>query len=174
MTITATQLLAAVLSGSLIGGVISYYKTSRMRRKQVVAEAFETALARVELLYKVRRRTKDKNLLPQDELAIRNEIHLVQQKTDYYIGILNAESAWYGERYERLVRLVKIATEDLLRAAWKEEPQGVGVELKDAKHPQLVTARKNFIRDTRRYFNPLKRLFFASVYRLFRLVDGNE
>lgn len=166
MSITTEQLLAATLSGSLVGGLISYYKTSRMRQKQVVAEAFETALARVELLYKVRRRTDNKELLAEDELAIRNEMHAMQQKTEYYIGVLNAESGWFGASYEKLVGSVKAATENLFRDAWKKQPKGVGAELKGAKHPQITLARKEFIKDTQRYFNPIKRLFFTTKFRI--------
>ena len=126
------------------------------------------------MLYKIRRRTTDKRLLPEDELAIRNEMHEVQKKTDYYIGILNTESAWLGDSYARLVRDIRTATENLFREAWKEKPKGVGAELKGAKPPQLGDARERFIKDARRYFNPLKRLFFASIFRLSKMAGDNE
>lgn len=171
---TAQQVVTAVLSGGLIGGGISYYQTNRLRRKQIVAEAFETALARVEVLYKIRRRTTDKRLLSEDELDIRNEMHEVQKKTDYYIGILNAESAWLGASYERLVDDIKTATDGLFREAWKGKPKGAGAELMSAKHPQLKDARKRFTKDTRRYFNPIKRVFFGSLYRISALWGSDE
>lgn len=174
MSSLGTQILAAIISGGLIGGVITYLQVNRFRRKQMIAEALETALARVEVLYKIRRRTKDKKLLPEDELAIRNEMHSVQQKTDYYIGILNTESAWLGDSYDQLVKYIKAETEELFRKAWKEKPKGVGAELKDAEHPKIGKAKEKFINDTRRFFNPIKRLYFGTAFRIKRWTDRNE
>lgn len=174
MSNLGTQVVVAIISGGLIGGIITYLQVNRFRRKQIVAEALETALARVEVLYKIRRRTKDKKLLPEDELAIRNEMHSVQQKTDYYIGILNTESAWLGDSYEQLVSSVKAETEELFRKAWKEKPKGVGAELKDAEHPKIGKAKEKFITDTRRFFNPIKRLYFGTIFKIRKWAERNE
>ena len=163
-------LISAALAGGLFTGFINYTKSQRARRRRIIAEAVETAFDRVEILYKIRRRPTDKTLLAKDEVAIRDEMHRVQSKTEYYIAILSSESAWLGACYEKLINEIKRQTEPLFQEAWNLEPKGVGVKLKDAKHPNLKQARQEFILDTQRYFNPLRRLVFASIFRMWRAI----
>lgn len=167
------NILIAIISGGLSGSIIAYFQANRFRRKQIVADAFETALARVEVLYKVRRRTTNKALLSSDEISIRDELHNIQLKTDYYIGILYSESIWLGASYEKFVLSIKTATEVLFREAWAESPKGVGVDLKKSEHPQIAEARNRFIKDFQRYFNPFKRCFFSAIYRLSKWCNCN-
>jgi hypothetical protein len=166
------QIVVALLAGGLVSGLLGYSQSQRARRKKLVAEAVAIAFARVEILYKIRRRPKDPRLCAADELAIRNEMHDIQTKTEYYISILSSESGWLGSSYERLIKEIRKQTEPLLQAAWLQKPLGVGAELKDAKHPQLVDPRKKFILDTQRYFNPLRRLIFAAAFRICKVVHN--
>ncbi len=164
------EIIIALLAGGSVGALISYYKSTRLHKKEIVAKATETAIARVEILYKVLRRTKDKSLLASDELAIRNEMHEIQKKTDFYLSILKSESAWLGASYEKLIEGIKKETEPKLQEGWKQKPKGVGVQLKGYSHPVIKPLRDSFTKDVQRFFNPIKRLFFASLYRFSKLL----
>ncbi len=177
MTNTATIVIAlatAALAGGLLTGLVSYAKSQRARRRRIIAEAVEVAFDRVEILYKIRRRPTDQRLLAQDELDIRNEMHRIQSKTEYYIAILSSESAWLGACYEKLIGVIRRQTEPLFQEAWDDKPKGIGVKLKDAKHSDLNGARREFILETQRYFNPLRRLVFASFFRLRRVIHREQ
>lgn len=167
-------LVSAALAGGLLTGLVNYSKSQRARRRRIIAEAVEVAFDRVEILYKIRRRPLHPQLLAQDELDIRNEMHRVQSKTEYYIAILSSESVWLGSCYEKLINEIKRQTEPLLQEAWEQEPQGIGVKLKGAKHPDLKLSRQEFILETQRYFNPLRRLVFASIFRLWRAIHREQ
>lgn len=174
-TITVVVGLAtAALAGGLLTGLINYTKSQRARRRRIIAEAVEVAFDRVEILYKIRRRPTNSELLARDELDIRNEMHRIQSKTEYYIAMLSSESVWLGACYEKLVSEIKSQTEPLLQTAWKEKPKGVGAQLKDSIHPNLKPARQEFILETQRYFNPLRRFIFASIYRSWRFVHREQ
>ena len=171
---TIIGLASAALAGGLITGFVNYSKSQRARRRRIIAEAVEVAFDRVEILYKIRRRPVNTELLTQDELAIRNEMHRIQSKTEYYIAILSSESVWLGACYEKLIGEIKKQTEPLIQAAWGEKPVGVAVGLKEAKNPDLKAARQEFILETQRYFNPIRRLIFASIFRLWRLIHREQ
>lgn len=161
----------AVLIGGILTNLFSFFTGERARRRAVIAEAVEIAFDRVEIVDKIRRRPLDKNLLARDELDIRNEMHRIQSRTQYYIATLSSESAWLGASYEKLVMCIKKETEPLMQSAWKEKPGGVKTELKNSKRPNVEIARRNFVKDTQRYFNPLKRIWFALLFRLHRAVS---
>lgn len=167
-------LASAALAGGLLTGLVNYTKSQRARRRRIVAEAVEVAFDRVEILYKIRRRPIDPALLAKDELAIRDEMHRIQSKTEYYIAILSSESVWFGACYEKLISEIKKQTEPLLQEAWEQKPSGVGIKLKTAKHPDLKAVRKEFILETQRYFSPLRRIYFASVFRLWRSIHREQ
>ena len=174
-TITDTStvvigLITAALAGGLLTGFVHYTKSQRVRRRRIIAEAVEVAFDRVEILYKIRRRPTNPTLLAQDEINIRDEMHRIQSKTEYYIAILSSESVWLGSCYEKLISEIKRQTEPLLQLAWDQKPQGVGVKLKGATHPDLKGARKEFILETQRYFNLPRRIYFATLFRVRRLV----
>jgi hypothetical protein len=160
--------ITAILAGGLITSVVGYYGNQRARRRKIIAEAVKVAFERVEILYKIRRRTNNPDLLPSDELAIRNEMHDIQSKTDYFITIISSESAWLGVKYQNLISEIKRQTEPLLQEAWERVPQGIGVKLKQDKHPNLSKVQNSFILDSQRYFNPMRRLWFASLFRIHR------
>lgn len=163
-------LASAALAGGLLTGLVNYSRSERSRRRRIIAEAVEVAYDRVEILYKIRRRPLNAQLLDQDELDIRNEMHRVQSKTEYYVVMLSSESAWLGACYEKLIKEIKRQTEPLFQEAWEQKPKGVGCKLKDCTHPDLKAARQEFILDTQRYFNPLRRIIFATIYRLWRTI----
>lgn len=167
-------LITAALAGGILTGLVNYSKSQRARRRRIIAEAVKVAFDRVEVLYKVRRRPTDPKLLAQDEVDIRNEMHNIQSKTEYYVAILSSESVWLGACYEKLINEIKKQTEPLLQEAWEQAPQGVGVKLKTAKHPNLKASRQEFILETQRYFNPLRRLVFASIFRLWRVIHREQ
>lgn len=175
--VTGETILAALIGAGavLLGGILtnlsSFFTGERARRRSVIAEAVQVAFDRVEIVDKIRRRPSDKGLLARDELDIRNEMHHIQSRTQYYITILSSESAWLGASYEKLVAKIKKETEPLMQAAWKEKPGGVRAELKNTKRPDVEIARRDFVKDTQRYFNPLKRVWFGLLFRLYKAIN---
>lgn len=161
----------AVLIGGALTSMFTFFIGERARRRKVIAEAVEIAFDRAEVVDRIQRRPTDKTLLAQDELGIRNEMHRIQSRTQYYITVLSSESAWLGASYEKLIAKIKAETEPLMQAAWKDEPKGIKAELKNTKRPDVEIARRNFVKDTQRYFNPVKRAWFGLLFRLQRAVD---
>lgn len=168
------SLFAATLAGGLLTGLVSYTKSQRARRRRIIAEAVQTAFDRAEIAYKLLRRPTDPTLLAQDDLDIRNEMHHIQSKTEYYIAILSSESVWLGACYEKLINEIKRQTKPLMQDAWTQKPKGVGVKLENSVPIDLTTARKEFILEVQRYFNPIRRAWFATVYRLWRSIHRGQ
>lgn len=163
-------LLAAALAGGLLTGFVSYTKSQRARRRRIIAEAVEIAFDRVEIVYKLLRRPTDPVLLARDELDIRNEMHRIQSKTEYYIAILSSESVWLGACYEKLIDEIKLQTKPVLQKVWQQKPKGVDVKLEQTIQINLTSARNEFILDTQRYFNPIRRIWFSLTYRMWRSI----
>jgi hypothetical protein len=180
MTTGATVIIAALIGAvaALVGNALSNLSNfavgERSRRRRIIAEAVEVAFDRVEVLYMIRRRSKDKKLRVKDDIEIRNEMHRIQSKTKYYTTIVSSESAWLGSSYEKLISIIKSETEPLLQKAWKEQPKGISEVLKGSNHPLIESARRDFIRDTQLYFNPLKRCWFGLIYKIQRTKDTTD
>ena len=132
-------------------------QSTRLRRKKLIAAAYQTALSRVEVLYRIRRRTAQKTLAEQDAISIRDTMHDVQTRTDYYVGLLWTESTWFGRSYEMLIEGIKNQTEPLMQKAWDDKAVGPGVKLKNVPHPDVTTYKQDFLKDVRDFFNPILR-----------------
>lgn len=156
--------IAAIITGGIAVAIFGQVQATRLRRKQLIAEAYQTALARVEVLYRIRRRTTSKALADQDTINIRDEMHDIQTKTDYYTGLLRTESTWFGKSYENLIDNIKKETEPLMQQAWTDNPKGVGVKLKNTTHPNVSTHKDQFLKDIRQFFNPYYRMWRAFQY----------
>jgi len=157
-----TSVIVPLITGSLAAAVISYVQSDNFRRKRLVASAYRVALDRAEAVYWIRRRTKNKELLPQDEIIIRDKLHQVQERTEYYKGLLSIEAKWLGESYATFVDAVTKQTGPLLKAAWQEKPVGPGGELTNIIHPKanpdLLKAEQEFLESARQFFTLRYRL----------------
>lgn len=154
-----TSVLTPLVTGSLAAALVGYLKADRLRCKKLVAEAYKTALARAEMVYRIRRRSADPALRAQDELAIRDEMHRIQEQTDYYLGLMAIESRWFSKSYNKFVRAVISETWPLLQEAWERDPVGPGVRLESDKHPNLADAKREFLHDAAHFFNPIMRMW---------------
>lgn len=114
---TFKNILIGIITGGLGVAFIGQLQATRLRRKELIAEAYQTTLARLELLYRISRRSADKTLAEQDAISIRDEMHDIQTKTDYYIGLLRTESIWFGKAYQSFVVEIKKITAPLMQQA---------------------------------------------------------
>lgn len=95
--------VAIVAGSSLLASLSSNWQSSRLQRKKIVAGAVKSALRRVELYYRVRRR----RINGDDDAMIRDLFHDVQEENDQYIALLDMEAPWLGDSYRRFLRSLK-------------------------------------------------------------------
>ncbi len=155
---TFKNILIGIITGGLGVAFIGQLQATRLRRKELIAEAYQTTLARLELLYRISRRSADKTLAEQDAISIRDEMHDIQTKTDYYIGLLRTESIWFGKAYQSFVVEIKKITAPLMQQAWDSQAKGPGAKLENEKHPDISQCTDKFLADVRDFFNPFSRL----------------
>ena len=72
----AIQLLTVVLGSSVLVAIVKNSQENQLKHKKIIAEASKSVLKRVEMYYRIRRRTKN----PDDIIAIRNMFHQVQEE----------------------------------------------------------------------------------------------
>lgn len=163
-----TAVIVPLISGSLAAAFVGYWKSHVLRRKTLVAEAYKVALDRVEAVYWIRRRTRQRALRPQDEIDVRNQLHEVQRQTEYYKGLLSIEAKWFGKSYSDFVASITKATGPLLKDAWEDSPSGPGGDLSNITHPkslpEVSKAEGVFLKDARAFFNIFQRTWRNFVY----------
>lgn len=114
-------------------------------------------LKRVEMYYRIRRRTKD----AQDVIMIRNMFHSIQEENEYYKTLLISESKWHGERYTLYISAIQKLTADQTRDAWKQRPFGPDAEITiedRPDHKRINELSVQFAKDSRRLMNPILRI----------------
>jgi hypothetical protein len=112
LEITAT-LLVGVLGSSVLASVVKNSQAQSAKHKELVAAASKSVYKRVEMYYRIRRRTKD----GADVIRIRDLFHQVQEENEYYRVLLTTESKWHGERYGLYIKAIKKLTEQQTRDA---------------------------------------------------------
>jgi hypothetical protein len=123
----------------------------RDRRRAVYSDAYKAALGWQELLYRVRRRSKD----PEQVRDLVAQFHAFQEKITYFEGWLGTESAALGRSYARLLRRVKSETEDLIRHAWRTPGRDVDEDQpEDERHPDIGRECEHFLSDVRDHLSP--------------------
>lgn len=154
----AIQLLAIILGSSVLAVIVKNSQANQLKHKKIIAEASKSVLKRVEMYYRIRRRTKNAD----DIIAIRNMFHQVQEENEYYQTLLASESKWHGERYALYIQAIQRLTRDQTRDAWKQKPFGPDAEIKKEDRPNHVRIHElsmQFAKDSRRLMNPLMRIF---------------
>lgn len=154
----AIGVLSIVAGSSVLVAFIKNSQLNRRKHKELVAEASKSVYKRVEMYYRIRRRTKD----PADIISIRNVFHGIQEENEYYKTLLKSESKWHGNRYELYINAIQNLTGDQIRLAWLQKPFGPNAEIKSNQRPDhqmidLLSAQ--FAVDCRRVVNPLSRVF---------------
>ena len=110
---------AVSASVSLCVALFTHQREVLFKRKELVSLAYQTALARVEMLYRIRRRSTDKRHEESDKMDIRNRFHKVQEDTTYYSTILTLESERLGEAYNKLIRKIGQEIGEKTQLAWR-------------------------------------------------------
>jgi hypothetical protein len=123
------------------------------RRRVTYSEAYKAAMGLVEMVYRVRRRSK------RAEPTLVELFHARQEAISYFQGWISTESEEMGAAYGFFVAEVRSATEDLLRDAWAEDPRppwdkGHG----EGPHPDCQAASNEFLRQVRLHLSPWPRI----------------
>lgn len=151
-------LLIALLSSAVLAAVVKNSQAQATKHKELVAAASKSVFKRVEMYYRIRRRTKDN----ADVINIRNMFHQIQEENEYFRVLLVAESKWHGERYALYIKAIKKLTEQQTREAWKQRPFGPDAEVKPEhrpNHARIEELSMQFAKDSRRLMNPFMRLW---------------
>lgn len=171
-TDTLIRIIVLLLGSAVAGTILSNFQATRLKRKELIAEATKSALRRAEMYYRVVRRTNDVG----DETSIRDTFHSVQEDNDYYASLLSIESVWLGELYERFIQAIKSETMARIQDAWDAKPLGPGAQVQDLPKPDVSTYVKQFTKDSKRFFNPIMRpwMRFRHIVRKRIKDDGYE
>lgn len=155
MEIDAIQLTGLVAGSAVLAALLTHYLGQNERelanRRQLYAEALQSALGWREMLYRVRRRQKGKD----DEKVITQQFHSLQEKIDYYDGLIWSYSKSLSKSYRSLVTEIKRTTEPLLREAWKDNP--ISPQTYDptaSKNPKFKKELDSFMEDVIRQVKP--------------------
>lgn len=123
----------------------------RDRRRTRCAEAYKAALSWNEMLYRIRRRTDG----PDQETALVERFHELQEEISFHQGWLMAEDPALGRSYDRLVCHIKKETEELIRAAWSCAGRRPTEAPPDGeKNPAIKSECERFLTDVREHLSP--------------------
>lgn len=160
MSIDAGQLAGVIAGSAVIAAIITHYlgqnERERNNRRKLYAEALQSALGWREMLYRVRRRQKGKD----DEKTITELFHDLQEKLDYYDGLIWSHSKSLGRSYRKLVKKVKLTTQPLIREAWENDPiPPQEYDPSKLKNPTFTKELNAFMDDVVRQTKPRYRIF---------------
>jgi len=149
-------LLVGVLGSSVLASVVKNSQAQSIKHMELVAVASKSVYKRVEMYYRIRRRTNDE----ADVISIRDQFHQVQEENEYYRVLLSIESKWHGERYGLYIKAIKALTRQQTQDAWKQTPFGPDAEVRPEHRPNHLRIEKlsrQFAKDSRRLMNPFMR-----------------
>lgn len=142
---------------------VTFIKNSqaiKLKHREIVAEASKSVLKRVEMYYRIRRRTGESD----DIISIRNMFHQVQEENEYFKTLLVSRSKWHGERYVLFISAIQKLTADETREAWRQTPFGPDAEVKPEdrpNHKRINELSLQFAKDSRKLMNPFSRSWMA-------------
>lgn len=145
--------LTIVAGSSVLAAVASNWQESRLKRKAIVADAIQSALKRVEMYYRVRRRSPDKS----DDTVLRDRFHAIQEENDHQTALLDMESPWAGFAYRSFLDALKKELGPHMANAWRQDGGGPNIQLKSEDRPNVDKYVQLFSKDARRLFNPFMR-----------------
>lgn len=162
---TDSLVIVAGAIGAIVGALAANWQKARHYRKEAVAAATKSALRRVEMYYRVRRRTGEKT----DDVSLRDLFHEVQEDNDYYIALLGIMSPWLGESYGQFIKALQAELKPFMGSALKDVRLGPLGAMGNVPKPQVHELIKQFTKDSRRFFNPLMRPFMRLGYSISNL-----
>jgi len=154
----AVKLLAAVIGSSVLVALVKNSQETERKHKELIASASKSVLKRVEMYYRIRRRTTQR----EDVISIRNLFHDVQEENEYYKTLLSIESKWHGERYALYITAIQKLTATQTQQAWKQKPFGPNAEIGPQdrpNHKRINELSMQFAKDSRRLTNPFMRIW---------------
>lgn len=155
------NVLSLLLGSSLLVAVLNNSRKSSLAHKQLIAEASKSVQKRVEMYFRIRRRTKSES----DALAIRDLFHTIQEENAYYKALLISESKWHGERYDMYISAVQKITGPKLQDAWAAKKYGPDVSIGPDEQPDMKRINElglQFAKDSRRLMNPILRIWMRA------------
>jgi uncharacterized protein with PIN domain len=153
----AIQLLAALVGSSVLVALMKNSQENERKHKEIIANASKSVLKRVEMYYRIRRRTNQRD----DVINIRNIFHEIQEENEYYKTLLVSESKWHGERYSLYITAIQKLTASETQKAWKQKPFGPSAEIGPKDRPDYKRINElsmQFAKDSRRLTNPFMRI----------------
>jgi hypothetical protein len=112
-------LVAAAISGAfaLVGIAANLATARRDRRAELYAQAFRTALALVEMVYRARRASENMR-------GVMDRYHQIHEDINFHQGWIEAQSRAMGRAYRRLILRVREATKDSIDDAFQSIESG--------------------------------------------------
>jgi hypothetical protein len=146
----------AAIAGAAVAAAASIYlawrahqDNARERRRTTYSQAYKAAMAWVEMVYRVRRRSE------QEDPKLVELFHARQEDITYFQGWISTESEEMGRAYSTLVLSLRAATKELIREAWTSQPTPPWDESHgQLKHPACQEASDKFLRDVRDHLSP--------------------
>ena len=116
----SVYILSAVISAAVafFVALLTHQREILFKRKELVSSACQTALARVEMVYRIQRRSEDKNHKEQDSINIRDKFHKIQEDTVFYESMLFLESKRLKKAYCRFIEKIKEELGMEMVSAW--------------------------------------------------------
>lgn len=169
MSDTLLTILTVVVGSSLLATLASNWQESRLKRKAMVADAIQSALKRVEMYYRVRRRSPDGS----DDIKLRDRFHDIQEENDHHIALLEMESPWAGYVYRSFLSALKRVLAPYMEKAWGQEGGGPTVQLKDEERPSVDKYVRLYAYDGRRLLNPFMHAQMRCRFLLRKIFKDN-
>lgn len=157
--------LTIVAGSSLLAAFASNWQQARLERKKIVASATLSALKRVEMYYRVRRRLSDNS----EDTDLRDQFHKIQEENDLYTAQLEMEAPWLGFAYRRFLTALKRNLAPFMAKAWANPGGGPNVQLASEDRPDVSKYVNLFAKDGRRLFNSFMRPLMRVRYTLRKL-----
>ena len=166
----ATGVIAVLAGSSLLAAFAENWQSARLKRKEIVAGASKSALRRVEMYYRVRRR----RTTGEDDVVLRDLFHDIQEENDHYITLLDMEAPWLGDAYRRYLRAMKTELQPFMTKAWAAgKAGGPDIQLANEDKPDVDRLVRRFSKDGRRLFNPIMRPVARARYSLRKLIKDD-
>jgi len=140
-----------LITGSVATLLLTKWFEKRESKRDLFANAYKTVLAWEEMLNRVRRRSNNTT----DVTEITKEFHDLQEKLNYYQGIISVQSKWLGKSYSSLVKAIKDANGELISEAWKKKAIKPTDDTKAYQHPDSRADKEKFLQDTRSWLSLL-------------------
>jgi hypothetical protein len=151
LTVLIISSAITLVTGSVATLLLTKWFEKRESKRDLFANAYKTILAWEEMLNRVRRRSNNTT----DVIEITKEFHDLQEKLNYYQGIISVQSKWLGKSYSNLVRAIKSVNAELINEAWKNKPVKPTDSTKTHKHPDSKVDKEKFLQDTRSWLSLL-------------------